>query len=448
MHTNNTKSMVLNIPTLLIALLLLLSSPCLAEEAAVPPPAYDEYYKNYEEFVRVVKLIQEKYVKDIRLQELFQGAYRGMLEGLDPYSQFFGPEELEELKVETEGKFGGLGIEVIVRDGVLYVITPILDSPAFKAGVMVGDRIIKIEGIPTENMSLREAVRHLRGEPNTGVTITVVHPGESQPVDITIVRDIIQVHCIRGARLLDDEAKIGYMALTSFQDNTLEELDKAFNELISNGMKSLVLDLRFNPGGLLNMAVSVADRFLSQGVIVSTKGREEEQNQVYLATESGTYPDLPLVILVNNGSASAAEIVAGAVKDYKRGLLVGTKTFGKGSVQSLIGVEEEHCALKLTTALYYTPSGQSIDRIGIEPDVKVELTPAETKLLHEHLSKVNITNTTTGQPPQEETFVDLQLQRAIEIIKEGKLLANFLAPVEASASGGRVPLPKNANPGY
>ncbi|HLA38157.1 MAG TPA: S41 family peptidase [Candidatus Brocadiales bacterium] len=452
--------MKLNIPALLIALLLLLSSPCLAEEVVAVPvpepstvqgggppplPSYDEYYKNYEEFVRVVKLIQEKYVKDIKLPELFQGAYRGMLEGLDPYSQYFGPEELEELKVETEGKFGGLGIEVVVRGGVLYVISPILDSPAFRAGVMVGDRIIKIEGTSTESMSLRDAVRRLRGEPNTGVTITVVHQGETQPVDIVIVRDIIQVHCIRGARIVDEEAKIGYMALISFQDNTLEEMDKAFNELMGKGMKALILDLRFNPGGLLNMAVAVSDRFLSQGVIVSTKGREEEQNQVYLATEGGTYSDLPLVILVNNGSASAAEIVAGAIQDYKRGLIVGTRTFGKGSVQSLIGVEEEHCALKLTTALYYTPSGRSIDHIGIEPDVKVELTPAETKSLHEYLSKVNITSQTGEQLPQEDTFVDLQLHRAVEIIKEGKFSLYLLSSVEAT---NEPPLLKNVNPGH
>lgn len=416
--------MKLNILSLITALLLLLSPPCLGEE-------YDEYYKNYEELVRVVKLIQEKYVKEIPLQELFQGAYRGMLEGLDPYSQFFGPDELEELKVETEGRFGGLGIEVIARDGVLYVITPILDSPAFKAGVMVGDRIIKLEGVPTENMSLKEAVKRLRGEPNTSVTITVIHQGETQPVDITIVRDIIHVHSIRGARFLDDEAKIGYMALTGFQDNTLEELDKTFNELLGKGMKALILDLRFNPGGLLNVAVSVADRFLSHGVIVSTKGRDEEQNQVYLATESGTYPDLPLAILINKGSASAAEIVAGAVKDHKRGLLVGTKSFGKGSVQSLVSVEEEHCALKLTTALYYSPSGKSIDAVGVEPDITVELTPSETKLLHEHLNRVNVLGSASELSSQEGEFVDRQLQQAIETIKEGKLSSYLLTSVGA-----------------
>ncbi|HHT9153501.1 MAG TPA: S41 family peptidase [Candidatus Hypogeohydataceae bacterium YC40] len=431
--------MTKNIASLIIAFFLLFSPLCLAEEE------YDAYYKNYEEFVRVVKLIQEKYVKETKLREIFQGAYRGMLEGLDPYSQFFGPDELDELKVETEGKFGGLGIEVIVKDGTLYVLTPILDSPAFRAGVMVGDRIVKIEGMSTERMSLKEAVKHLRGEPNTSVTISVVHLGESEPVDVTIVRDIIQVHSIRGARLVDEEAKIGYLSLISFQDNTLEEMDKAFYELLNKGMKSLILDLRFNPGGLLNMAVAVSDRFISNGVIVSTKGRDEEQNQVYLATGSGTYPDLPLIILINNGSASASEIVAGAIRDHKRGLLVGTKTFGKGSVQSLIAVEEEHCALKLTTALYYTPSGISINEIGVEPDVKVELTPAETKQLHGHLNKANIIRPSAEKPQEEEKFVDLQLQRAIEILKEGKLSSYLLTSVGETQE---VPLQKNANPGY
>ncbi len=423
--------------SILLSLLLSVSSICFADE-------YEEYYKNYEELVRVVKLIQERYVKDIKLGELFQGAYRGMLEALDPYSQFFGPEELEELKVETEGRFGGLGIEVIVRDGVLYVITPILDSPAFKAGIMVGDRIIKIEGDPTEKMSLRDAVKRLRGEPKTSVTVTVVHPGESQPVDVTIVRDVIQIQSVRGARILDDEAKIGYMALTNFQDNTLEEVDKAFYELVAKDMKALILDLRFNPGGILNAAVAISDRFLSQGVIVSTKGREEEQNHVYLAMEGDTYPNIPLVVLMNNGSASAAEIVAGAIKDHKRGLIVGTKSFGKGSVQSLIAVEEGHCAVKFTTALYYTPAGICIDRIGIEPDVAIELTPEETRLLHEHLSKVNVNARVPQQTHQEETFCDIQLQKAIEIIKEGKL-PPLPGPTEPTQT---LSLLQDANPWY
>jgi carboxyl-terminal processing protease len=224
-------------------------------------------------------------------------------------------------------------------------------------------------------------------------------------------------------------------------------MDKAFYDLLNNGMKSLILDLRFNPGGLLNMAVSVADRFVSSGVLVSTKGREEEQNQVYLATGSGTYPDLPLVILTNNGSASASEIVAGAIKDRKRGVIVGTKTFGKGSVQSLIGVEEEHCALKLTTALYYTPSGTSIEGVGVEPDVKVELSPTENKSLHKHLNKINISTPPVKEPQEEgKPFVDIQLQKAIEIIKEGKLSSYLLTPVrEAQAA---LPLLKDVNSRY
>ncbi|MFQ5956435.1 MAG: S41 family peptidase [Candidatus Brocadiales bacterium] len=411
---------VSNYLLLIISLLIILSPFLQAEEQT-------DYYKDYEELVKVVRLIKEKYVDDVELVDLLSGAYRGMLQELDPYSQFISPDDMEDLKIETEGQFGGLGIEVIIRNGIITVITPILDSPAFKAGVMPGDKIIHIEGEPAERISLREAIKRLRGAPGTEVTITVIHPGETEPTDITIERGIVHLKSIRGVRITDYDEKIGYIAVSSFQENTGKELDKAVEDLLQKGMKALVLDLRFNPGGLLNAAVDVADKFLNEGMIVSTKGRDKSQDYVYNAKKPGTFPDFPLIVLVNNGSASASEIVAGAVKDNKRGLLVGMKTFGKGSVQSLVPVEGGESAIKLTTAKYYTPSGELIDKKGIEPDVIVELSYEETKDLHENLARMNNTNIYVGDdgeeiPSEEEAVVDVQLERALDILRDDPLL--------------------------
>jgi len=351
-------------------------------------------------------------------------AYKGMLAGLDPYSQFIDSKNLEELKIETEGEFDGLGIEVIIKDGFLRVLTPIVDSPDFRAGVYIGDVIIKIDGKSTKNISIREAIEMLRGKTHTEVTITVVHEGESEPVDITIERAKIHLNSTRGTRIVDEEAKIGYIAITSFQDNTTDDMDAAVKELEEQGMESLILDLRFNPGGLLNIAVDMADKFIKKGLIVSTKGRHKSQHHEYKAHRSKTYKNFPLIILVNNGSASASEIVAGAVKDHKRGLLLGTKTFGKGSVQSLIPIKNKKSALKLTTAKYYTPSGTMIHGVGIEPDIKVNLTRKEVRGLHRHLARVNAADirTKNGKEPleindDEEKFVDAQLSRAIDVLK-------------------------------
>ena len=394
----------------------------------------ESVYEEYEEFVKVVKELQDKYVDEIKINTILVNAYRGMLSGLDPYSQYFSPEDMEDLKIETEGEFEGLGIEVIVKDGLLTVITPLLDSPAFKAGILVGDRIIKIDGESTENMTIRDAVKKLRGKLGTKITLTVVHEGDTTTTDITIERAKIHVKSIRGARMVDNDYKVGYLAVTNFQENTVRDMDAAIQDLLKKGMKCLVLDLRFNPGGLLNVAVEMADKFLERGVIVSTKGRDKTQNYVYQARKQGTYPNFPLVVLVNNGSASASEIVAGAIKDHKRGLLLGIKTFGKGSVQSLIPVGDGKAALKLTTARYYTPSGVCIHEKGIEPHVKVQLNFAEIKALHEHLAMINIdaminetkVNKVNGtetvlkgtvgakEKPQ---YIDMQLERAIDIMK-------------------------------
>lgn len=384
-------------------------------------------YEEFEEFIKVVKEVQDKYVDEVKLRVIFTNAYRGMLSGLDPFSQYFGPEELEDLKIETEGEFEGLGIEVIVKDGLLIVITPLLDSPAFKAGILVGDRIIKIDGETTENMSIRDVVKRLRGKLGTKITLTVVHEGETTPVDITIERAMIHVKSIRGLRMLDNEYKIGYLAVTNFQENTVKDMDAAIQDLLKKGMKSLILDLRFNPGGLLNVAVEMADKFIERGIIVSTRGRDKTQNYIYQAHKQGTYPNFPLVVLVNNGSASASEIVAGAIKDHKRGLLLGIKTFGKGSVQSLIPVNDGKAALKLTTARYYTPSGVCIHERGIEPHIKVPLSFPEIKALHEHLSMIDIDtkmneikeSVPKGSVARREKlqYVDIQLERAVDILK-------------------------------
>ena len=385
----------------------------------------DIFYQDFEEFISIINEIQNKYVDEVGLRALLMNAYRGMLAGLDPHSQFIDAKSLEELKIETEGEFDGLGIEVIVKDGFLTVLTPIVDSPAFRAGVYIGDIIIKIDGKSTKNISIREAIEMLRGKTHTEVTLTVVHEGENEPVDITIERAKIHLNSTRGTRIVDEEGKIGYVAVTSFQDNTVTDLDVAVKELESQGMQSLILDLRFNPGGLLNIAVDMSDRFIKKGVIVSTKGRHKSQLREYNAHRSKTYKKYSLVILVNSGSASASEIVAGAVKDHGRGLLLGTKTFGKGSVQSLISIKNKKSALKLTTAKYYTPSGTMIDGVGIEPDIKVDLTKKEVRGLHRHLVRVNAADIRTNgkaEPVEtngdgKEKFVDKQLARAIDVLK-------------------------------
>jgi carboxyl-terminal processing protease len=392
-----------------------------AESDQKPDP--DTYYQNFEELINVIKEIQNKYVNEVELEKLLKNAYEGMLAGLDPYSQFIDSENLQELRIETEGEFDGLGIEVIIKNGVLTVLTPIVDSPAFRAGVLIGDRIIKIDGKSTRNISIREAVKLLRGEPNTKITLTVIHEEESEPVDITINRAKIHVKSVRGARIVDEEGKIGYIAVTSFQENTIPDMESAIEDLRKQGMTSLVLDLRFNPGGLLNVARDMSDKFIKKGLIVTTKGRHKSQDHKYKAHRSGTYPDFPLIILINKGSASASEIVAGSIKDHKRGILLGTKTFGKGSVQSLIPIENRNSALKLTTAKYYTPSGTQIDGSGIEPDIKVDLTKAELKELHTHLSRSHATDILTENGDKvsggenKTGFVDAQLARAIDILK-------------------------------
>ena len=392
-----------------------------------------DYYDDYERFVKVVKVILDKYVDEIEIKDLFHNAYKGMLSGLDSYSQFFGPGELEDLKIETEGEFEGLGIEVVIKKGALIVISPIVDSPAMRAGVLAGDIILRIDGKSTENLSFREVIGCLRGDPGSEVTLTVLHRDEVEPVDIIIKRAKIHVKSVKGARIVNEEMKIGYLAITNFQDHTLADLNKTITDLKKQEMKSLILDLRFNPGGLLNVAIDVSDLFLKNGIIVSTKGRSESQSIIYKAHKKGSLIDYPLIVLINNGSASASEIVAGAIKDNKRGILLGNKTFGKGSVQSLLPVDDGTSALKLTTARYYTPSGVSIHEKGIEPDIEVILSMDEIRKLHENLPLINnllikkddIIKNNNEEGHTDKKFYDRQLEHAINILKSIEIISDL-----------------------
>ncbi|NQT00072.1 MAG: S41 family peptidase [Candidatus Omnitrophica bacterium] len=335
----------------------------------------DNFYKEIELFTDALTLIRGDYVEETKYKELIYGALKGMLQSLDPYSQFLDPDEYKEVKVETEGEFGGLGIEITIKDSLLTIISPIDDTPAFRVGLKANDRIVKIEDELTRNITLMEAVKKLRGKPGTKVNITVMREGAEKLLKFTITRDVIKIKSIRKAKLFDDS--IGYIRLSEFQERSALDMEKALTELESLGMDSLVLDLRNNPGGLLNSAVEVAEKFIAADqVIVSTRGRHSKQDMVFKSAGRGKHRTYPLVVLISNGSASGSEIVAGAVQDYKRGILLGTKSFGKGSVQTVVPLIDGS-ALRLTTSKYFTPSGRCIHEEGIEPDVAVEFREQE-----------------------------------------------------------------------
>lgn len=329
-----------------------------------------EVYKQLELFSDALSLVSEEYVDTPQSQDLIYGALKGMLSSLDPYSEFLDPDSRKELETDTEGKFGGLGIEIAVRDELLTVISPIEDTPAWKAGLKPGDRIVKIEGELTKSITVSGAVKKLRGPPGTEVSLTILREGMPKLLEVKLVRDVIKIKAIKNTRILEDN--IGYVRLVEFRKDTPAELDSALKQLKESGMDSVILDLRTNPGGLLDVAVKVADRFIPAGkVVVSTKGRIAAQNMEFKSANGAKYLDVPLVVLVNEGSASASEIVAGALQDYKRAVIVGKKTFGKGSVQSVLPLSDGS-ALKLTTSKYFTPLGRTIHNQGVIPDIVVD----------------------------------------------------------------------------
>ena len=320
-------------------------------------------------FAEAFDRISRAYVEEVDDKALLEKAIKGLLSELDPHSAFLDADSFNDLQETTTGNYGGLGIEIGRQDGVIKVVTPMDDTPASRAGILPGDLIIELDGQTVRSLGVNQAVDVMRGEPGSEVTLTVLREGESQPIEVTLVREVINVSSVRS-RLL--EPGFGYLRIAQFQADTGAEAGDAIAKMNDlTPLKGLVLDLRNNPGGVLQAAVAVSDLFLNQGTIVYTEGRLDPANMVYEATGRTLMPDLPLVVLINEGSASASEIVAGALQDHRRALLLGTATFGKGSVQTVLPLTNEK-AIKLTTALYFTPNGRSIQAEGIQPDLRVE----------------------------------------------------------------------------
>ena len=374
-------------------------------------PFQGEAYENLKILTEVLSYVEANYVQEIEAEKLIHGAIRGMLRTLDSHSSYMPPDVYREMQVETEGHFGGLGIEITIRDDVLTVVSPIEGTPAYRAGLLPGDKIITVDGESTKDMSLIDAVKKMRGPADTAVTIGIMREGFSEPKDFILTRAIIHIKSVSWKELPE---RIGYVRLRSFHKTTTEELEEALQDLEERHIGSLVLDLRNNPGGLLEQAIAVTDEFIDGGkLIVYTKGRLPSQNMKGYSKNEGAHMEHPMVILVNGGSASASEIVAGALQDLERATLVGTKTFGKGSVQTIIPLSDGS-GLRLTTAKYYTPKGREIHGKGIIPDIVVEEPTVEPPAGGEQ------------QPPQGRRHMDLpdddlskdpQLQKAVETLK-------------------------------
>ena len=415
-------------------------------------------YQDLEVFTNVLAIVQKNYVEETQTGVLVEGAINGMLTALDPHSAYLTPESYRELQVDTEGTFGGLGIEITTKDGVLTVVSPIEDTPAHRAGVKAGDQIIKIDEELTKDMSLIEAVKRMRGKKGTNIVISIRRENVQRLIDVPIVREVIKIRSVKTKTL---EKGFAYIRITQFQDRTSGDLDAGLRRIKkeSEELRGIVLDLRNNPGGLLSQAVKVSDLFLDDGMIVYTEGRLESQRQKYFAHRGGV-TDTPLVVLVNGGSASASEIVAGAVQDHGRAVVLGTKSFGKGSVQTILPVDGG-AALRLTTAMYYTPNGRSIQVTGIAPDIEMDNFPkthpaaANTGEIREENLRGHFDNQShasdeieraadktdgniqTGDSPQVdvregELGKDPQLDKALELLKSWEVVKTTVAEANGS----------------
>ncbi len=395
----------------------------------------DEYYELLQLFADTLDQIDRNYVKDVSRRELMEAAIQGMISKLDQYSNYIPPDDVERFKDTVESEFGGIGIQVTTEGGELKVISPIVGSPAYKAGLIAGDKIVKIEGKPTKGITLDQAVEQIKGKLGTKVELTVEHPnGETETIHVE--RAIVRVKTVLGDTrkdddewnyFYDDEKKIAYLRVTAFGRHTTEELSEAIKQLVNDGMKGLVLDLRFNPGGLLSSAIEVSDLFVNDGNIVSTEGRNIPK-RTWKAHKKGTYDGFPIAVLVNRYSASASEIVSACLQDHKRAVVIGERTWGKGSVQNIINLEGGKSALKLTTAGYFRPSGKNIhrdenakdtDEWGVSPDDGFEVKTSEEEKAN-YLRFRRERDIVRTVDPNEETpmFDDLQLNKALEYLNE------------------------------
>lgn len=415
------------IPLLVLAIILTASLTKAGYDAQKTNKAQskDDLYDQIELFGDAVSVIRNDYVSDIDSKKIIYGSLRGMLSSLDDFSSFLDPDEYKEISVEARGEFGGIGVEISLRDGIITIITPIAGTPADTAGIKPGDKIVKINGKTTKDMTLNDSVKMMRGEPGTPLILTIWREKEEKVFDIPIKRAIINVTSIKDAYLLDD--KVGYVRLIEFQEKAGRELESSLKKLESQGMDALILDLRNNPGGLLDAAIEVSEKFLPKDqVIVSTKSRNQAQNAVFKSRGQMQHPQYPIIVLVNEGSASASEIVAGALRDNKRAILLGTKTFGKGSVQTVIPLKDGS-AMRLTTALYYTPSGKSIMNLGVVPDVVVEQEELKEKkkesadIFKKLEEQKDIKKAAQPGKPKDLAEHDNQLQAALNLMKAIKV---------------------------
>ncbi|MBN1548558.1 MAG: S41 family peptidase [Syntrophaceae bacterium] len=414
---------------LIVALsVLLLFGPCRGSGVA----ALDRStYQSLKSFNEILDIVEKQYVESVEKKALLQGAINGMMRTLDPHSAYMTADMYKELDLETKGSFGGIGIEITIKKDILTVVSPIEDTPAFYAGIKAGDQVVRIDGKPTKDITVVDAVNKLRGPKNTKVTLTIMRENVAKPFDVVLTRAIIKIKSVRAKML---NGHIGYIRLSTFQEKAGEDIRKALQDLSKAApLQGLILDLRTNPGGLLNQAVEVSDIFLKSGVIVSTRGRVKMMESKSVAKNDGDEPTCPMVVLVNEGTASASEIVAGALQDNGRALILGIQTFGKGSVQTVIPLDDGS-ALKLTTAKFYTPKGRSIQADGILPDVVVKAVWSQDKEVPEdairekdlkgHIRSPKESEGTKDEMPRKELGEiahDNQLKAAVDILKSWEI---------------------------
>lgn len=402
-----------------------------------------EYGRLFDRFYKAMKVIDEEYVQETDPEELFQGGMRGLISELDQYSAYYTAEEYEQMQTKLDGEFGGIGVQIGLDPDTkqLTVISPLVGTPAYRAGIEAGDKIVAIDGTSTEGFTLQDAVELLQGSVGEPVTLTVLSPDEESPREVELVRDIVSVESVLGDRhfpdgswnfLLEGAQDIGYIRVTNFGKKTADELQDALDRLQEKEVQGVVLDLRNNPGGLLSQAVAVCDLFIDKGIIVSTRGRGKEPNEEYSATQAGTYQKLPIVILVNHFSASASEIVSACLQDHKRAIVVGERTWGKGSVQHVRAIGDD--AIKITIATYHRPSGENIHRLpgaeesdpwGVQPDPghEVKLTTEQTRELITYRRDRDVISRSDDALPEKESQqqlpleVDPQLKHAVEVLR-------------------------------